>query len=69
MDFSAAEEMPQLLGVVSGELDDIAPVEGVRQLIERLNPSAAFHRVPGADHFYGGCLDRLAATLDEIIRP
>lgn len=67
MDFSGAGRMPQLLGVVCGERDDIAPADGVRQLVDRLNPEAFLRLVPGADHFYSGCLDRLEDTLNGVL--
>ncbi len=67
MDFSPAERMSSLFGVVSGEFDEIAPVGEVRKLVDRLNPAATFRMVPGADHFYSGCLDLLEDTLNGVL--
>jgi alpha/beta superfamily hydrolase len=68
MDFSPFAKIPGLKLVVSGERDDIAPPEQIRKMISAWNPDAALKILAGTDHFYSGCLDELAATLDAHLR-
>ena len=64
IDFSSVGRLEALHLVVTGEDDDIAPVEEVRTAVQVWNPEARFEPVEGADHFYSGCLDLLEAILE-----
>jgi pimeloyl-ACP methyl ester carboxylesterase len=56
--------------VVHGELDDFAPIETARRLVEetRTRRPLRFHAVPGANHFLNdGPADRVVTTLEQCI--
>ena len=67
LDFSSIGSLPRLHLVLTGEYDEIAPAEDIRRALRIWNPSARFEVVPGADHFYSGCLPRLEALLHECL--
>jgi alpha/beta superfamily hydrolase len=67
LDFTPAGSLPNLALVVTGDADEIAPAESIRPMLQRWNPHARFEVIAGADHFYSGCLDRLAALLAECL--
>jgi len=66
MDFSTIGPMERLKLVVTGNRDDIAPSEVVKQMCSVWNPKARFVVIDGADHFYGGFLNQLEAVLVSI---
>jgi hypothetical protein len=49
--------------IVTGSRDEIAPVEMIRQAYPNWNATAQFEVIEGADHFYGGYLDKLKDVL------
>jgi len=51
--------------VVTGGRDEIAPPGMVAPLLSGWNPEARMEIIPEADHFYGGCLDRLQTLLSD----
>lgn len=67
MDFSAVAALPRLVLVVSGGRDEIGPPDMIRQYLPAWNPEAHFEIIPGADHFYSGALDALAAVLGKTL--
>ncbi len=56
---------PALL--VVGENDQVAPVSRLASLGEAVGPKAELAEVPGADHFWWGAEDRLAATVTDFL--
>ncbi len=67
IDFADVHTIETLRWVVTGERDEIAPPGMVEPLRQEWNPEAVMDIVPNADHFYGGCLDRLAATVRSFL--
>jgi len=59
IDFAEVKRIPTLRFVVTGGRDDIAPPGLVEPLLPGWNPAAEMDIIPDADHFYGGCFDRL----------
>lgn len=59
IDFADVKLIPTLRFVVTGSRDDIAPPGLVEPLLPGWNPDAEMDIIPKADHFYGGCFDRL----------
>lgn len=67
MDFTKIAAIDRLKLVVTGSRDQIAPAEQIRMLLPAWNPEARFEIIEGADHFYGGYLDRLEKILDDYL--
>jgi alpha/beta superfamily hydrolase len=67
MDFGAIGSLDCLKLIITGSRDEIAPSGLINQLIPKWNPQARFEIIEGADHFYGGYLDRLQAVLGSCI--
>ncbi len=67
MEFEKVPVIDCLKLVVTGSRDQIAPPELIKKLLPAWNPKAHFEIIEGADHFYGGYLDRLEAVLDKFI--
>jgi uncharacterized protein len=63
IDFSAVNELASLDLVVTGSLDEFAPVGPVNSLLAHWNPEAYLEVIQGGDHFYGGYIDELKAIL------
>jgi alpha/beta superfamily hydrolase len=63
MDFDAIAGLDCLNLIITGSRDEIAPPGLIHQLIPKWNSGARFEIIEGADHFYGGYLDRLQAAL------
>ncbi len=63
IDFAAIADLDSLRLIVSGSRDDIAPAQMIEQSLARWNPAARFEVIAGADHFFGGHLERLEAVL------
>lgn len=55
--------LPPLRLVISGSLDDIAPVKEIEKFIPIWNKNAYFYIVYGADHFYSGYIRQLDLML------
>ncbi len=67
MDFTKITAIDCLKLVVTGSQDQIAPAEQIKTLLPSWNPEARFEIIEGADHFYGGYLDRLEKILDTYL--
>lgn len=53
--------------IVTGDRDDIAPVEMIKKILPAWNPKAGFEIIQGADHFYGGHIHILESVLSTRI--
>ena len=67
VDFSPVGQLSPLDLIVTGSLDDIAPVDQIRTLLPKWKEDAELVTLDGADHFYAGYTDRLEAILREHI--
>lgn len=67
MDFKEVASIECLKLVVAGSQDQIAPPELIKKMLPAWNPEARFEVIEGADHFYGGYLDRLEIVLDTYL--
>lgn len=67
MDFKQVAAVDCLKLVVTGSQDQIAPPELIKKMLPDWNPEARFEVIEGADHFYGGYLERLEAVLDAYL--
>ena len=67
MDFTSVSTINCLKVVVTGNRDDIAPADKIKKMITSWNPNARFDIIDGADHFYGGYLNQLEASLNSSI--
>lgn len=67
MDFGAVTRLEGLATVITGSRDDIAPPEMLKRLTKHWNPGARLEILAGADHFFYGYLDQLAARLKQVI--
>jgi uncharacterized protein len=66
MDFSFLKDDTKTRLVIAGERDDYGPVEEIRKIIEKMNPSPPVVVIPGADHFWGGSSEALAKALESF---
>ena len=67
MDFSGVAGIDRLKLVVTGSRDQIAPAEQIRKMLFTWNAESRFEVIEGADHFFGGYLDRLEKVLTDFI--
>ena len=67
MDFKSIVTMNTLKFVVTGNRDDIAPAGVIEKMMSSWNPNARFDVIDGADHFFGGYLNRLESVLSSNI--
>ena len=67
MDFKEVAVIECLKLVVTGSQDQIAPPELIKKILPAWNPEARFEVIEGADHFYGGYLERLETVLDTYL--
>ena len=63
MDFGYIASLDCLNLIITGSRDEIAPSGLINQLIPKWNPEVRFEIIEGADHFYGGYLERLKRIL------
>ena len=63
MEFKPIRPLANLRLVITGSLDDIAPPEQIKNVLNLWNPSADFEIINGADHFFWNHF----RTLDEIL--
>jgi len=63
VDFGPVTSLPPLHLVISGEVDDIAPVNAIRREMPRWQSRAHLEIIAGADHFYSGRLETLAERV------
>ena len=67
MAFSHTPAMDLVKGIITGEEDSIAPASNIRQLLQEFKSPAGLEIIPGADHFYTGCSERLESRLLSLI--
>ncbi|MGD8761410.1 MAG: alpha/beta hydrolase [Desulfobacteraceae bacterium] len=63
LDFGSIASLDCLNLIITGSRDEIASSGLIHQLRPKWNPEACFEIIEGADHFYGGYLDKLQAVL------
>ena len=66
LDFLAGCPVP--LAFVTGDRDRFCPLATLESVRERFAPASTQALIPGADHFFGGYLDALAARVVELVR-
>jgi alpha/beta superfamily hydrolase len=67
LDFSFLCQNPKIIAIITGERDEIAPVERIRETVNVWNPDAVFKVIEGADHYYTGKIDVLRNVLHDIL--
>jgi len=65
--FAENLKLPHLKQIITGELDQIAPPDPIKELIHSWNPDADFAVIPDCDHFFHGFQANLSAILKELI--
>ena len=63
IDYASISDLNKLKLIVTGSRDDIAPAKLIEEFYPGWNAAAHFEVIKGADHFYGGYLDKLDAVL------
>ncbi len=70
-DFSFLAPCPSSGLIVNGDCDSLVTTESVEKLVEKLKLQRgldmAMEIMPGADHFFTGCLDRLNETIEQYL--
>jgi len=66
LDFLAGCRVP--LAFVTGDRDQFCPLATLEAGRERFAPASTLTLIPGADHFFGGHLDALAARVVDLVR-
>ena len=70
-DFSFLAPCPSSGLIVNGDRDTLVTVESVEKLVEKLKLQRGLEMgmeiLPGADHFFTGCLDRLNETIETYL--
>ena len=70
-DFSFLAPCPSSGLIVNGDRDTLVTVESVEKLVEKLKQQRGLEMgmeiLPGADHFFTGCLDRLNETIEDYL--
>ena len=69
IDFGNLSNLDSLKLIVTGGRDDIAPAQMIETAYEHWNPDARFEIITGADHFFGGQLNRLEAIVQNYLEP
>jgi len=67
IDFPVSHGLDSLRLVITGSRDEIAPATAIEKILPQWNQKAHFEVIQGADHFYGGYLDKLEAVLSHYI--
>ena len=67
IDFPVSHGLDSLRLVITGSRDEIAPASAIEKMLPQWNQKAYFEVIQGADHFYGGYLDKLEAVLSHYI--
>ncbi|MEM7044642.1 MAG: alpha/beta hydrolase [Pseudomonadota bacterium] len=70
-DFSFLAPCPSSGLIVNGDRDTLVTVESVEKLVEKLKQQRGLEMgmeiLPGADHFFTGCLDRLNEVVEDYL--
>lgn len=67
MDFKDIGPVAGLEGVITGDMDDIAPPEKIRAMLPRWGPAKPLVVLSHTDHFYSGRLDALQDGLRNML--
>ena len=68
IDFGSIETINCLKLIVTGNQDDIAPADLIRDMLPGWNPEARFEIIDGCDHFYVGHLKKLESILSSFLQ-
>ncbi len=49
-------------------MDDIAPPQPVKKLIDSWNPDTSFSIIKGCDHFFGNHLHGITSILNQLLK-
>ena len=63
MDFDPIQPIGNLELIISGSRDDIAPTEGIKQLLSGWAKAPQVEIINGADHFFSGYSTELESVL------
>jgi alpha/beta superfamily hydrolase len=69
LDFDALASNHKVRLVITGSLDDIAPVKAIEEKMHSWNPEATLHIVEGADHLYLGKIDDIKTIINDFLAP
>jgi hypothetical protein len=67
MDFKDMGSIAGLEGVITGDMDDIAPPEKIKAMLPRWGPAKPLVVLSRTDHFYSGRLDALQDGLRNML--
>lgn len=67
--FAPKLHLPLLQLVITGEEDEIAPAEMIRQVLPEWNGQASFEVLDFADHFYFGFFKELEQAISIFLAP
>lgn len=67
VDFDALALNHKVRLVITGSLDDIAPVKVIEDKMPSWNPEAALKIIEGADHFYQGKVNDIETIIKEFL--
>jgi hypothetical protein len=67
MSFDSIAQMPSTGLVITGDRDDIAPVDVIQGHLSRWKISPEFAIIKNCDHFYSGCLGKLKTLMAEYL--
>ena len=67
MDYSFLSYNPKIKLVISGNHDDIAGTQRIKEGLLIWNPEAVLKLIDGADHFYGGKVNELKRLILEFL--
>ncbi len=62
--FSERVKLPNLTQIITGELDKIAALAAVKKLHKQWNADSRLTIINGCDHFFNGCLNKLAKAIN-----
>jgi alpha/beta superfamily hydrolase len=65
--FQNIQTLPLLQLVITGEEDEFAPPQLIRQAIQNWNPNARFEVIDATDHFYYGSFNALENIVEKFL--
>lgn len=65
--FAKTLKLPHLKQVITGEMDEIAPPEQIKELIKNWKSDTNFSIIEECDHFFSGYLHNLTSILNNLI--
>ena len=69
LEFEAKAVAPSVaVQAIVGDQDQFAPLGLLREQMSHWQSAATLNVLPGADHFYGNTLDRLAALVEVVLK-